>query len=343
MSEIARTGYALLGRQTVMGTPVVPPPANGIRLTDSTLSGQADRMDDDPEIGGGRDYDTGGALMGGYVAKGELSGILRPRVFGLLLMAAGFTPAAPVQDATTGAYTHTLTPGATFTPLTIETRFGNTAAVRRFADCLVDELTISLDAGGKPTFSASIVGRSEAWQGSPQVPTFESEPVGSWDGSAITFDGLGTYRFESMEWKVANNLSDDEWVIGSRLLDDVTPASREVTFGGTIKVGSNSPSVTDLYRAAVYGSKTATAPGGSDPYHTSATATFGSTRLINTSTLKRYAAIVTVPDLVLAGFPLEASGEDRLTVDVEGKAYKGAGNVCSIDLQNTLATAISAL
>lgn len=343
MSEIARTGYAILGRQTAMGTPVVPPVGNGLRLTDMSLSGQADRMDDDPEIGGGRDYDTGSALMGGYVAKGSLAGLLRPRTFGLLLMAAGFTPGAPVQDAATGAYTHTFTPGSTFTPLTIETRFGSTAAIRRFADCLVDELTISLDAGGKPTFEASIIGRTEAWQAAPQVPTYETEPVGSWDGSAVTFDGLGTYRFESMEYKVANGLSDDEWVIGSRLLDDLTPASREVTFGGTIKVGSNTPAVTDLYRAAVYGSKTATAPGGSDPYHTSAAATFGSTRFAGTSVTKRHGAIVTIADLVLAGFPLEASGEDRLTVDIEGKAYKGAGAICTVDLVNTLATNYSTL
>jgi len=43
----------------------------------------------------------------------------------------------------------------------------------------------------------------------------------------------------------------------------------------------------------------------------------------------------------MAGFPLEASGSDRLTVDVEAKAYKGAGAVVSIDLSNDRSTIYS--
>lgn len=339
MSQTAQTGYVAFAPQTALGTPAVVDGTNALRVTSCSLSGQSDRMDDDDEIGGGRDADASSALLAGFTVGGDLEGLLRPRAIGFLLLAAGFTAAAPVQDAATGAFTHTFTPANTGTYLSFLTRWGSTPAIRRFSDCLVNEFAISLDANGKATWSASIIGRREEWGVAGITPTFETNPVANYEGSAITFDGLGTYRFESVGFAVANNLSDDEMVIGSRLLDDVTFGARDVTMTGTVKVGNNVPAVTDLYRAAVYGSKTATEPGGADPYHSAAAFTFGSRKLIGTSTTKRHALIATVPDLVLAGFPLEASGSDRLTVDLEGKAYKGAGAVATIDLVNDKATA----
>jgi hypothetical protein len=338
MSEIAQTGFIALAAQVDKGTPVAPDGSIALRLNTFSVSGQSERLDDDAEIGGGRDVDSSAATMGGFMVGGDFEGLFRPKAFGWLLLAAGFTAAAPVQDGVTGAWTHTFTPANTGKYLTILARWGNTPAVRQFSDCLVDEISLELDANGKVTWSASVIGVEEDYGLAPVVPTYETSPVANYEGSAVTFDGLGTYRFESVGLEIANNLSDDEWVIGSRKLDDVTFGSREVTMTGTVKVGNNTPSVTDLYRAAVYGSKTATEPGSSDPYHTSAAITFGSRRLIGTSLTKRFALIATIADMVLEGFPLEASGEDRLTVDLEGKAYKGAGAVVSIVLQNDKAT-----
>lgn len=339
MSDTAQQGYAILSRQTAFGTAAASLGTYGLRCTSVGLTPGTDLLDDDPEIGTGRDTDTSAPVIGGFSIGGSLEGLFRPKVWPLLLLAAGFTTSgAPTQDATTGAYTHTLTPSTTLTYLTIETSWGNARAVRRFVDCLVNELTISLDANGKATWSASIIGRTEAWQGSPSTPTYETDPVANYAGSAITLDGLGTYKWESVELAIRNNLSDDEWVIGSRTLDDITPGSREVELSGTIKAGTNNPSVTDLYRAAVYGTKAATAPGGSDPYHTSAAVTFGSTRLVGTSTTVKYGATFTIPDGVLAGFPLEESGADRIAADVSVKALKGAGNVVTATVSNAFAT-----
>ncbi len=342
MSEIARTGYVIIGRQSGKGGALAGAAFGtyGLQVTSASLSGQSERMDDEPEIGGTRDYVASSALNGGFMVTGDLSGQFRPRVFGLLLMGAGWVPSAPVQDGTTGAYTHTFTPGGTadLTYLTIETRWGSTNAIRRASDCLVNEIGLSVDAGGRATFTASVIGTNEAFQATATVPTYETEPTASWDGSAVTLDGLGTYRFETCSFSMANALSDDEWVIGSRRLDDVTAAGRDLTFTGRIKTGNNTPSVTDLYRAAVYGSKTATTAGGSDPYHSSAAVTFGSTRKVGTSTTVFAGATVTMPDVVLNGFPLEASGDDRLSVEVNGRAYKAAGHLATIDLRNAFAT-----
>ena len=340
MSAIAQDGYVALATQTAKGSPATIDGADALRVTSVNVSGQAETLDYEEEIGGGRDADAGSAVLGGFTVSGELEGLFRPKAFGLLLLGAGFVAAAPVQDGTTAAYTHTFTPG---TPkyLSLLTRWGNTDAVRRFSDCLVNELSLSLDANGKVTWSASIVGAREEYGQAGVTPTFETSPVANYAGSAVTLDGLGTYRWESMNLAIANNLSDDEFVIGSRALDDVTMGAREVTIGGTIKVGDNAPAVTDLYRAAVFGSKTATDSdeAGADPYHTSAAMTFGSRKLVGSSTTHRYGLIATLEDVVLAGFPLEASGADRLTVDLEGRALKGTGPVVSFDLVNDKSTA----
>lgn len=340
MSEIAQTGYLALAAQTARGTSATVDGTNALRLTSMGISGNSETLDYEDEIGGGRDADASSAVLGGFSVSGEIEGLFRPKAFGFLLLGAGFAAAAPVQDGVTGAWTHTFTPGSTPKYLTVLTRYGSTAAIRKFSDVLVDELSWSLDANGKVTWSASLIGRREEYGVAGITPTYETSPVADYAGSAVTLDGLGTYRFESVELGVANNLSDDEYVIGSRQLDDVTYGAREVTFGGTVKVGDNTPVLTDLYRAAVFGSKTATdsSTATSDPYHSSAAVTFGSRKLVGTSITKRFGMTATIADLVLNGFPLESSGADRLAVDLEGRALKGAGPVVSIDLVNDRGT-----
>lgn len=338
MSENAQTGYVVIGIQTAKGSPATPAAANALKVTSFGVSGQADLLDDDAEIGGGRDYEGSSAVLGGFMVGGDCEGLLRAKTIGLLLLAAGYSAAAPVQDGVTGAYRHVFTPTNTLTYITLLTRWGTTDAVRLLSDCLVNELTISLEANGKVTWSASLIGCEEDGDVVGVTPLFETTPVANYAGSAAELDGLGTYRWESMEFSLNNNLSDDEWVIGSRKLDDVTAGAREITVTGTIKVGNNSPSVTDLYKAAVYGDVNATEPGGSDPYHTDSSLTFGTTKLVGTSLTHFFGLKVDVPDLVIQGFPLEASGDDRLTVDIEARAYKGASPAATMTLTNDRAT-----
>lgn len=341
MSQTSQTGYLALALQTAKGTPATVDGSLALRLTSSSLSGNAELLDFEDEIGGGRAAESGAAVLGGFSVAGDLEGLLRSNVIGYLLLAAGFSADAPVQDGTSGAWTHTFTPSDTGTYLTIVTRWGSTDAVRQFSDCLVGSLTFSLDANGKVTWSASIIGARETFAVPGVTPTFETGPVANYAGSAVTLDTVA-YRWESVELAIENNLSDDEFVIGSRMLDDVTFGAREVSISGTVKVGNNTPKVTDLYRKAVLGGAAATTPGSSDPFHSAAAVTLGSTKLAGTSTTKFYGLTATMPDLVLAGFPLEASGSDRLTVDLEGRALKGASPEVTFALVNTKATAYAA-
>lgn len=341
MSDTAQEGYLTLALQSAQGTPAATV-TKGVRVTSSGVSGQSENIEADPEIGGGRDRDTAAVVPGGFSVAGTVEANARFNQLGYLLLAAGFEEATgPVQDGTTGAWTHTFTPAATGPKwLTVEASWGRNRAIRRFSDVLVNELALAVAGNELATMSVDFLGMGETWQASPSVPVFPAvDPIGSYLGSAVTLDGLGSYRLTECEWTLANNLSDDEYVIGSRGLVDITPGQRDVRFTGTLRVNPAAPGpVTDLYRAAMYGSKTATTPGTDDPYHTSAVLTFGSRKFVGTSTTVRYGVKVTMPDVVLNAFPLEGSGADVIEASIEGVAFKGASPVSTIELYNNVGT-----
>lgn len=341
MSDTAQLGYLTLAGQTAKGTPnVAGLTTGGVRATGFTLGPDTEVTSPDAEIGGTRDPNLAGAAFGGFKVGGSVDGYLRYAVLlPLMLRASGFVAAAPTVVTAGQVFKHTFTPGAA-QYLTAETSWGLNRAIRRFSDLLVNSFSISLSANERATLTAEFVGAIEAWQAAPTAVTYPTaDGIGNFLGSAITFDTLGTYRFTEAEIAVANNLSDDEYVIGSRSLDDVTAGEREITFTGTIKLGTNTPSLTDLYRAAAYGSKTATAPAGSDPYQTSFAHTVGSTKLIGTSLTEKYRALFTVPSAVLNAIPLEASGADVLSAQIEAKAYSdGINPIMTIDVWNNVAT-----
>lgn len=341
MSDTAQEGYLTLNRQAAQGTAATTV-TKGVRVTSTAVSGQSENLEADPEIGGGRDRDTAAVAPGVFSVSGAIEAYLRFNQLGYFLLAAGFEEASgPVQDGTTGAWTHTFTPAVDGPSwLTLESSWGRNRAIRRFVDCLVNELKLRVAGNDYATMSLDIAGLDEKWQASPSVPVFPAvDPIGTYLGSAVTLDGLGTYRLTDLEWTLANNTSDDESVIGSRKLIDRTMGQRDVRFTGTLRVDPSAPSqVTDLYRAAQYGSKTATEPGLDGPYHTSAVLTFGSRKLVGTSTTVRYGAKVTMPDVVLDAFPLESSGADVITASIEGTAFKGASPVSTIEVYNNVGT-----
>lgn len=342
MSDTAQEGYLALAKQTAQGT-VNAATTNGYRVTSMDLGSVSDLLTADAEIGGGRDLDTAGVAFASTHVEGTVEALCRYDLFGHFLLALGFTESpAPVQDATTGAWTHTFVPGTAFTWYTIESNWGRNRAIRRFVDCVVDSLELSVAADEWVTANLDILGLTELWQVSPSVPTYATpDPIGTFLGSKITLDGLGTFRLSNMTTTIANNMTSDEAVIGQRSLVDITPKRRDVGGSGTLKINPASPAgVTDLYRAALWGSKTAVAVSDvADVYHTSATVTFGSPKLVGTSTTVRYGIEIAMPDVVLSAFPLEGSGDDVTEAQIEWTATKGAAPVSTIKLFNARATA----
>jgi hypothetical protein len=345
MSDTAQQGYVTLAAQTAQGTPATTVTA-GLLVTSSALSGQTENLLTDPEIGGSRSRDTDGVALGGFSASGALEGSARFERLGLLLLAAGFEEADdPVEDGSTGAFTHTFTPAETPTFLTVEGSWGTNRAVRRWTDVLVNELGLSVAGNDYAMMSADLLGIGESWQASPVTPVFvKPDPIGHFLGSAVELDGIGTFRFTETELTIAANLSDDEFVIGRRELVDITPGALEVSGTGVIRLDGAAPAqLTDLYRAAMYGDPAATSPTEGEPYHTSATWTFGSRRLVGTSTTLRYGVTVECPDVVVAAFPLEGSGADVVEASLELHAFdNGTAPIATITLVNARGTKYAA-
>jgi hypothetical protein len=342
MSDTAQEGYFALAKQTAQGT-VNTATTNGYRVTSSDVGSVSDLLEMDPEIGGGRDLDTAGVAFGSVHVEGSIDAYARYDLFGHFLLALGFTESpAPVQDGVTGAWTHTFIPGTALTWYTLETNWGRNRAIRRYIDAVINSLEVSVSADDWVTLTQEWLALTETWQASPSVPTYAAiDPAGTALGSKITLDSLGTFRLSEMACTIANNFTNDEAVIGQRSLVDLTPKRRDVTFSGGLKINPASPAgLTDLYRAALWGSKTATAVSDvAEPYHTSAVLTFGSPKLIGTSTTVRYGIEITLPDVVLSAFPLEGSGDDVTEATIEGRALKGAAAVSTIKVFNGRSTA----
>lgn len=341
MSDTAQEGYLALGLQTAQGTPATTTP-HGLLVTSNDVSGQTENIVGDPEIGRGRDIDSDAVDLGTFNVSGSAEAYVRFGQLGYLLLALGFEELAdPVQDGVTGAYEHTFTPstsGPSF--LTLESAWGRNRAIRRFSDVVLNELGLSVSGNEAATMSLDFLGLAEEWRASASAPTYPTpDPRATYLGSRVVLDGLGSYRFTETEVTIANNASDDEAVLGQRTMVDTTMGGREVTGSGTIRLDGSAPAqVTELYRAAMYGSKTATAPQGSEPYHTSATVTIGSPKLIGTSTTHRYGLDIVMPDVVVNAFPLEGSGADVIEASIEWQAFAGDDPIATLVLRNARAT-----
>lgn len=342
MSDTAREGYLTLAKQTAQGTPATTV-TTGLKVTSNDIGGQSENLDADPEIGGSRAMDSALAALGAFHVAGSIEGYLRHEPIGLLLLGLGFVESGAPVALTGGGYAHTFVPRTgdpTF--LTMESAWGRNRAIRRFTDVLVGNLELSVSADDRATFSSEVVGIGEAWQATPSVATFaKPDPTGTFLGSAVTLDSLGTYRAQELSVTVENNLSDDETAIGQRSIVDVTPGSLEVTGSLTARFNPAVPGqLTDLYRAALYGSKTATAPQSGEPYHTSATFTFGAPVKLPSNATDRWGLDVVLADVVLSAFPLESSGDDVIEADIEFTAYdNGTDPIVKFVLRNNRSAA----
>lgn len=345
MSDTASEGYLALATQAAKGAPALPAVARGIYARSNSLGSATETTEPDPEIGGGRAPVADSAAFGGIRVDGDVEMYLRYEdALPYLLLAAGWEAAAPVAGAAAaaGSYSHVFTPGDP-TYLTGWTQHGKARAWSRFEDLLVNELMISQAATERIGMTAAFVGTREVdLAAAPALPGYtKPNPVGhaNSSGTTFTFDGVGTYRVTDTELSIANNLTDDEYVIGSRFLDDVTPQALGITLGFTAKVGRNNPDTMRLYRAANFGDPTAMEAGDADPYHAAAVITFASLKKIGASD-QLYRAEFSIPDLVLSPFKREASGADILTINPsESRAYdNGTDPIMTVTIYNARAT-----
>lgn len=335
-SLTAQTGYLAYGRQTAQGTGAAP--TRGYRTTSTSISGQAETVVPDPESGSGRDIPLGGAIPGPFSVSGSADAYLYVNQLAGLLPTFGFVQSGAPVALPDGVYEHTFIPGDQAWT-TLEAAWGDNLAIRRWEDCLGDTMSLTAPTGAQATASLGFVGIKEEWKPTPSVPTFGNDPSGSWMGSALRLPGIGTMLLSETMWELANNLSTDEYVLESRFLTTVTPKRRDITGSATARLGDNPTSVTDAYRAAMYGDTTRTTPGTA-LFTTDATAIFGSGQLIGTSATQLWRLEIEMPAVEIQPFPLEGSGDDVLTASFTYRAYSnGTDPVATIKVYSDRATA----
>lgn len=221
-------------------------------------------------------------------------------------------------------YTHTLTPANTLPYMTFYREIDGTL-FEKYTDCLINELTISADAGSPLTCTTSIVGRAATRLASQPAsfPTAASGLPYTFNDASVELDGSSVATVSSFELTINNNISTQQ-------TDDIVPydvvaGQREVTLGFTLIFED-----LDAYNTFHYGSTSGTTQD-SDLAVTDAEFTF-SHGAANSLTF-------TLPSLAYQEFPVEPDpGGDPIDVAVRAVAQRGASPVLTAVVENQVAT-----
>ena len=318
MGFSSQAGQLLVVEQPVQGTfnPAIGTDGVGIRLRSGSFSTNRELMIPDPEIGGGRD--TQNAYLGAVSWSGDFEFYARVDALATLISAVLGTAAAPVTA--TGATTHTITPSdASQLPfLSVEERIGDGLETYRYTDVVANSLHLESDANGFVQGTVSLIAaRQEAGITATASPLWDETPMFVGTNVVVTYNGTALPA-KSFSIDITNNFEDDDYRLGSLYLGDLTPKSREVTASFNLRHANSA-----LWRQAVYGSAAATLPGGQ---------TVKAPLLIEAETYEdipgatpagtKYELSLAFPSFILAPFSFEASGDDILEGDVEGRALR---------------------
>lgn len=313
----SQAGQVILRTQSVQGTyPVdITTAGVGIKLRSGALGPNRDLLIPDPEIGGGRDVVD--ANLGAVSWSGDYEFYLRMNSFLTLLYGALGTKAAPVTA--TGVVTHTVTPSdaAALPYIGIEEAIGASMETFNYTDSVVNTLHIEADANGYLMGTASfIAAKQTAGNTRTPSPLFDNTPMFVGSNITVTYNSV-TLKAKSFSLDINNNFEDDDFQLGSFYLNSLVPKRREVTASFSVREADIS-----LWRTAVYGSPSATSPGGVTNKQ-ALVITFSSYDDIPGGTpATKYTATITIPKFALTPYALSVSGDDIIDDDIDGQALR---------------------
>lgn len=318
MGFASQAGQAVLRTQTVAGTfnADTGTAGVGIKLRSGGLGTNRDLLVPDPEIGGGRDVTD--AYLGASVWGGDFEFYARMDALATLLKAVLGTSAVVT---TTGVSTHTIEPIDTgaLPLLSIEEAIGGTLETFNYNDAVVNTLHLESDANGYLMGTAGIIAAKQvAGATRTPTPTFDESPLMVGTNISVTYNAV-TLPAKSFSLDINNNFEDDDFRLGSFYVGDLTPKRREVTASFGIRESSSA-----LWRQAVYGLSSATQVGGVTTKN-QLVITCQTYEFINGGTPNTpYTLTITIPKFILAPYSLEASGDDVIESDIEGRAVRPA-------------------
>jgi hypothetical protein len=317
MGYSSQAGQLILKQQA---TPGVFDPDTGtegvaIKLRSGSFGTNRELLVPDPEIGGGRD--TADAYLGAVSWSGDFDFYCRLDAFATLLYGVLGTAAAPVTAS--GVTTHGITPSdaAQLPFFSVEEVIGNGLEAYNYTDVVINTLHIEADANGYLQGTVGLIGaRQIAGVVKTDTPLWDNTPMIVGTNIQVLFNSLALPA-KSFSLDINNNFEDDDFRLGSFYLGDLTPKSREITTSFNIRHANG-----QLWRQAVYGAASATAPQGTT-VKAPLKITASTYEDIPASTpLTKYSIDLDIPNFVMNPFSYEASGDDILENDIEGRALR---------------------
>lgn len=195
----------------------------------------------------------------------------------------------------------------------------------KYADCMVNELTVSAEAGGPLTAGLDIVGRSATRLAAQpaSLPDQAEDTVHNFNNATVTLAGVGTSLIGSFDLTLTNNVSTQQ--TDDSVPYDVVPGLRSATLGFDLIFET-----LDEYNKFHYGGASGTTV--SSTIHTTS-AEFLFSRGANNS------VEFTFPSIAYEEFPVEPdAGGDPIVVPVRARAQRHASGLLSAEVKNQKAT-----
>lgn len=316
MGFSSQSGHVILKQQSVPGTfdTTLTTAGVGVILRSGSLGSSRELMIPDPEIGGGRDVTD--AYLGPSAWSGDYEFYARMDAVATMLKACLGTAAAPVTA--TGVTTHTITPSdaAQLPFLSIQEKIGAGLECYNYTDAVVNTMHLEADASGYLQGTIGVIAAKQVAGITPATPTFDATPMVVGTNISVQYNGV-TLPAKSFSLDINNNFEDDDFRLGSLYLGDLTPKRREVTASFGIRESSSA-----LWRQAVYGVSSATAPGGLTTKQALEITMSTWENITGSTPATPYSLKITIPNFSLSPYAIGVSGDDVIESDIEGRALR---------------------
>lgn len=316
----SQNGVTIIRSQPTAGVLAADIDTKGVALRNTSGAMRLNRepLVPDPEIGGGRD--TSDALLGPASCTGEYEAYGRfGSSFATILKAAlGLGVSAP--GSVTGTHSHIITPSdsSSLPLLSIYERISSGLETATYRDCVVDSVSINVDASGFLTVSFSIIGKRQ------QLNVVEIDPTTLYDNTGMTVGtnvvatmGGVNIKPKSLTWELSNNIDADDFRLGQFFLEDLTPKRRESTLTMRLRHEDRM-----LLRQANLGAPTATEVGGLTTKSPLSVEIQSYEEIDGATTPTMHSLTLDFPSAMVSPFALEPSGDDVLENDVEFRTLR---------------------
>jgi len=226
---------------------------------------------------------------------------------------------ADAPDTASGVTTHVIKPSdaAQLPFFSVEEVIGNGLESYHYTDVVINSLHLEADANGYFQGTVGLIGAKQvAGITKTASPAWDNTPMIVGTNINVLYNSIGLPA-KSFSFDINNNFEDDDFRLGSLYIGDLTPKSREVTASFNIRHADGS-----LWRAATYGAQAATEAGGTTVKAPLKITAETYEPISGSDPATPYGVTLDFPSFVLTPFSYEASGDDVLENDIEGRALR---------------------